>query len=52
MLARDRLLEANARANVQSVAMGCGFMSMSTFSTRYRAMFGESPAATLARRRV
>lgn len=51
MLARERLMDPQFNENVQYVAMSCGFMNMSKFSTRYRAAFGELPSATLMRAR-
>lgn len=51
-IARDRLLSPDLRDNVQSIAMGCGFLSMSKFSNRYRATYGELPSETLARNRA
>lgn len=51
VLARERLLAPEARSNVQSVAMSCGFVSMSNFASRYRGTFGEMPSATLERGR-
>ena len=50
-LARERLLDPQFGGNVQYVAMSCGFVNMSKFSSRYRATFGELPSATLARGR-
>ena len=50
-LARERLANPDVRSNVQSVAMGCGFLSMSKFALRYKSTFGEAPSVTLARAR-
>lgn len=50
-VARARLLNPELRDNVQCVAMTCGFLSMSKFSSRYRATYGELPSETLARGR-
>jgi transcriptional regulator GlxA family with amidase domain len=50
-MARERMLAPDAQSNVQYVAMSCGFINMSKFSSRYRAMFGELPSETLARGR-
>lgn len=49
--ARERLLDPDLRSNVQSVAMSCGFVSMSKFAIRYRAAYGETPSVTLERGR-
>lgn len=50
-LVRQRLQNPETALNVQFTAMSCGFMNMSKFSSRYRAMFGELPSETLARGR-
>lgn len=51
LLAREQLLNSERKCNVQSVAMDCGFLSVSKFSARYRSVFGELPSVTLARQR-
>lgn len=50
-LARERLLNPELRANVQSIAMSCGIANVGRFSARYKTMFGELPSQTLARAR-
>jgi AraC-like DNA-binding protein len=49
-LARRALLKAQSRATtVTEVAMRFGFWHFGRFATEYRALFGESPSATLRR---
>ena len=50
LLARERLQDPNFVGSVQYVAMSCGLTNVGKFSSRYRAMFGELPSETLARR--
>ena len=49
--ARDQLLNARA-CSVTEVALRCGFAHFSRFASIYRARFGESPSATLAKLRA
>ncbi|WP_082521286.1 AraC family transcriptional regulator [Sphingopyxis sp. Root154] len=46
--ARDQLLDPRA-GSVTEVALRCGFAHFSRFASAYRARFGESPSATLAK---
>jgi AraC-like DNA-binding protein len=49
-LARRALITANpAMATVATIAMDHGFWELGRFSVRYRALFGESPSASLRR---
>ena len=45
-----RLLLSGRYDTVAEVALSCGFAHLGRFSVGYRARFGESPSATLARR--
>jgi AraC-like DNA-binding protein len=50
-LARAALIRADpATANVTGIATDHGFCELGRFSVEYRALFGESPSATLRRR--
>ena len=46
---RALLLASEGGATVTSVAMAHGFWELGRFSVGYRALFGESPSATLRR---
>jgi AraC-like DNA-binding protein len=48
---RQALLRANPDASVTAIAMSAGFTHMGRFSATYRRFFGETPSATLRRRR-
>jgi len=48
---RQALLEADPEEGVTAIALRCGFTHMGRFAVEYRRRFGESPSATLARRR-
>ena len=48
---RQALLRADRDASVTVVAMSAGFTHMGRFSAGYRRLFGESPSATLGRRK-
>ncbi|MGE0747059.1 MAG: AraC family transcriptional regulator [Rhodospirillales bacterium] len=50
-LARDALRRPDGDTTVAAVAFKCGFAHLGRFSVRYRAAFGEPPAATLRRAR-
>lgn len=50
--ARQRLLRADAAAQVTTVAMDSGFFHLGRFSQAYARAFGEKPSETLARRRA
>lgn len=49
--ARRLLLQPAPDATVTTTAIDCGCFHLGRFSVRYRALFGESPSATLARSR-
>jgi AraC-like DNA-binding protein len=50
---RRTLLECpQVRDPVTRAASDCGFWHLSRFASQYRALFGESPSETLARRRT
>jgi AraC-like DNA-binding protein len=49
--AHARLFAAAPGDNVTRIAFDCGVTHLGRFATRYRARFGESPLATLRRRR-
>jgi transcriptional regulator GlxA family with amidase domain len=49
--AHARLFAAAPGDNVTRIAFDCGITHLGRFATRYRARFGESPLATLRRRR-
>jgi AraC-like DNA-binding protein len=49
--ARKQLLAANESTSVTSVALENGFLHLPRFSSYYRAAFGETPIATLRRKR-
>jgi AraC-like DNA-binding protein len=46
-LARRALLKATPGTTVAAIAMDHGFWELGRFSVKYRALFGESPSATL-----
>jgi AraC-like DNA-binding protein len=49
-LARRALRQANPlTATVTGIANDCGFAELGRFAVQYRAMYGESPSATLRR---
>lgn len=48
---REALLRADPSATVIGIAMSAGFSHMGRFSQTYRRLFGESPSATLGRRK-
>jgi AraC-like DNA-binding protein len=50
-LAKRLLEDGILDRTVTDVATECGFFHLGRFSARYRALFGETPSATLARRR-
>ncbi|UUZ74775.1 AraC family transcriptional regulator [Polaromonas sp. P1(28)-13] len=50
-LAHVQLRGANGETSVAGVALDCGFVHFGRFSEAYRRRFGESPSATLKRRR-
>ena len=50
--ARRQLLEAEPAATVTSIATNCGFTHLGRFAGWYRERYGESPSATLDRRRL
>src|SRR5690348_1213463 len=47
--ARRDLLRAQSGVTVTEVALHCGFNHLGRFAALYRALFGESPSATLER---
>ncbi|MCP4563947.1 MAG: AraC family transcriptional regulator [Bosea sp.] len=49
--AHARLFAAAPGDNVTRIALDCGVTHLGRFATRYRARFGETPQATLRRRR-
>lgn len=49
--ARRRLLEADAREQVTTIALDAGFAHLSRFAQSYARAFGELPSQTLSRRR-
>lgn len=49
-LARERLLSADAKTRVSTVAFDCGFSDLAVFSQKYREAFGELPSETVRRR--
>lgn len=49
--AHARLFAAAPGDNVTRIALDCGVTHLGRFATRYRARFGETPLATLRRRR-
>ncbi len=50
---RRTLLDGRrVRDGVSRAASDCGFWHLSRFAGQYRALFGESPSATLERSRV
>lgn len=49
--AHARLFAAAPGDNVTRIALDCGIAHLGRFATRYRARFGETPLATLRRRR-
>jgi adenylate cyclase len=51
-VAREELLDATERVTVTEVAIRSGFNHFGRFSVEYRECFGESPSATLRRRRA
>ncbi len=46
---RDRLLKARPGETVTVIAYDCGVMHVGRFAAAYRARYGETPSATLAR---
>lgn len=46
---RERLLRARPDDTVTAIALDCGVAHLGRFAAHYRACFGESPSATLAR---
>ena len=50
--ARRQLLQAEPAATVTSIATNCGFTHLGRFAGWYRERYGESPLATLDRRRL
>lgn len=50
--ARARLLDAPPDETVAAVALDCGISHFGRFAAAYRARFGETPSATLARART
>jgi AraC-like DNA-binding protein len=50
--ARHKLEECLADTNVTKVALGAGFNQLGRFAAEYRALFGETPSATLRRSRL
>lgn len=48
-LARKRLLAGLPSTTVSNVALACGFAHFGKFAAYYRARFGETPSATLAK---
>ncbi|MEI9900888.1 MAG: helix-turn-helix domain-containing protein [Hyphomicrobium sp.] len=51
LLAHERIVEAGGEIRLTDVALDAGFSSLSAFSSRYAAQFGEPPSATRARGR-
>jgi AraC-like DNA-binding protein len=49
--ARERLMRAGPDDSVTAIALDCGVAHLGRFAAHYRACFGESPSATLARAR-
>jgi AraC-like DNA-binding protein len=49
--ARRELLRAKPNVSVSDVAASCGIRHLGRFATHYRERFGETPSATLRRRR-
>jgi AraC-like DNA-binding protein len=49
--ARRELERARAHATVTDIALASGFTQLGRFAARYRAVFGETPSATLRRSR-
>jgi len=49
-LARHELQRRNSQTSVTATAMNYGFWHLGRFADEYRALFGESPSVTLARR--
>jgi AraC-like DNA-binding protein len=49
--ARERLLAADPRDEVTTVALDCGFTHLSRFADAYHRTYGERPSETLGRRR-
>jgi len=49
-LARQELQQRHSRTSVTATAMNFGFWHLGRFADEYRSLFGEPPAATLARR--
>lgn len=47
--AREGLLRAGLADTVTAIALDCGVARLGRFAAQYRARFGESPSATLAR---
>src|SRR5262249_58846355 len=50
--ARRALLRARAGETVTEVALRCGFTHLGRFAVEYRERYGETPSATLRRRRA
>jgi len=50
--ARRQLLGAAPQADVAEIAGACGLGHLGRFASRYRERYGESPSATLRRRRL
>ncbi len=48
--AREQILKSD-NASIASIALDCGFVSPNWFTKVYRKRFGESPSATLRKRR-
>jgi AraC-like DNA-binding protein len=49
--AHHALLQAGATTTVSQIAMDWGFLHLGRFAVEYRAQFGETPSASLLRRR-
>ena len=49
--ARRRLLAPTEGTNITMVALDSGYANLSRFAQQYKALFGETPSATLKRSR-